>query len=296
MVIGTFGEAYRHVRLLLSASEEQRASFAARELLSLASGHDAAVLMSMSYDPIPKGVLERYLRDAERVARGEPLAYVLGSWSFYGLDLTVTPDVLIPRDDTMVVTELVLSYASSAGSHPKFLDLCTGSGCIGLAVAFDLPQAEVVLCDVSENALRIAKKNVADLSLLDRVICLQADVLQPPAAELGMFDMIVSNPPYITGEEMKELDRSVLDHEPHLALYGGEDGLVFYRAIIDNYSKVLKDGGYLAFEFGLGQDDAVCRLLAENGYDVMETKKDTGDIVRAVIARKKERTNAYGNG
>ncbi|MBQ9967174.1 MAG: peptide chain release factor N(5)-glutamine methyltransferase [Oscillospiraceae bacterium] len=296
MVIGTFGEAYRHVRLLLSASEEQRASFAARELLSLASGHDAAVLMSMSYDPIPKGVLERYLRDAERVARGEPLAYVLGSWSFYGLDLTVTPDVLIPRDDTMVVTELVLSYASSAGSHPKILDLCTGSGCIGLAVAFDLPQAEVVLCDVSENALRIAKKNVADLSLLDRVICLQADVLQPPAAELGMFDMIVSNPPYITGEEMKELDRSVLDHEPHLALYGGEDGLVFYRAIIDNYSKVLKDGGYLAFEFGLGQDDAVCRLLAENGYDVMETKKDTGDIVRAVIARKKERTNAYGNG
>lgn len=294
MVIGTFGEAYRQVRAMLSEAEGQRNAFVARELLALASGHDAAVLMSMTYDPIPEGVLERYLCDAERVLRGEPLAYVLGRWSFYGLDLTVTPDVLIPRDDTMAVTDLALTYALDGGL--RILDLCTGSGCIGLALASKLPRAEVVLCDVSEKALCIAEKNARDLGLSGRTMCVQADALQIPAASLGMFDMIVSNPPYITGDEMKMLDRSVQAYEPHLALYGGEDGLLFYRDIIKNYSMVLKDGGYLCFEFGLGQDDAVCRLLTENGYDVLELKKDTGDIVRAVIARKKERMNAYGNG
>lgn len=295
MVIGTFGEAYRQVRAMLSEAEGQRNAFVARELLALASGHDAAVLMSMTYDPIPEGVLERYLCDAERVLHGEPLAYVLGRWSFYGLDLTVTPDVLIPRDDTMAVTDLALAYALGSGVS-RILDLCTGSGCIGLALASKLPRAEVVLCDVSEKALCIAEKNARDLGLCGRTMCVQADALQIPAASLGMFDMIVSNPPYITGDEMKMLDRSVQAYEPHLALYGGEDGLLFYRDIIKNYSMVLKDGGYLCFEFGLGQDDAVCRLLTENGYDVLELKKDTGDIVRAVIARKKERMNAYGNG
>ena len=296
MVIGTFGEAYRHVRSMLAEEEGSRSAFVARELLSLASGYDTAALMSMSYDPIPKGVLERYLHDAGRIIDGEPLAYVLGNWSFYGLDLTVTPDVLIPRDDTMAVTDLALAYSPTDDRPVKIMDLCTGSGCIGLALASKLSQAEVVLCDVSGKALRIAEKIARDLKLWGRVTSLQADVLRAPADDLQAFDMIVSNPPYITGEEMRELDRSVYAYEPHLALYGGEDGLVFYRAIIENYSSVLKDGGYLCFEFGLGQDDAVCRLLAENGYDVLETKRDTGDIVRAVIAQKKERINAYGNG
>ena len=114
------------------------------------------------------------------------------------------------------------------------------------------------------------------------------DALEPPTAFLGKFDMIVSNPPYITGEEMKELDVGVKDYEPNLALYGGEDGLDFYRAIAKNYSAALKNGGFLCFEFGMGQGDDVCAILKENGYTILERARDYNDRERAVLAQWKE--------
>ena len=204
------------------------------------------------------------------------------------MTLTVTPDVLIPRDDTMAVTELAIKKALFLEQNPRILDLCTGSGCIGLAIARRVKDARVTLGDVSPAALRVARQNVGSQRLSGRVKCLTIDVRQPTAPFLGTFDLIVSNPPYVTTAEMETLDPSVRDYEPHLALWGGDDGLDFYRAIVRNFTPALNPGGWLCFEFGMGQDAAVCDLLRRAGYEIAELKKDTADITRAVLARKRE--------
>ena len=168
------------------------------------------------------------------------------------------------------------------------LDLCAGSGCIGLAVAAQVPQARVVLGEWSDGALKICRQNVRRNSLTARVVPMQADAREKPEKSLGEFQCIVSNPPYITTAEMAELPHSVKDFEPALALHGGDDGLDFYRAIVRNFTPALNPGGWLCFEFGMGQDAAVCDLLRRAGYEIAELKKDTADITRAVLARKRE--------
>lgn len=220
-----------------------------------------------------------------RLMSGEPLAYVLGEWEFYGLPLYVDRNVLIPRDDTCAVVGLAINQAIFLPSDPRVLDLCTGSGCIGLAIASRIKDARVTLADISKDALAVAKKNITRNKLTSRVSCVQADALGPAPAFLGKFDMIVSNPPYITGPEMAELPSSVKSFEPHLALFGGRDGLDFYRSITDNYRKALKPGGFLALEFGMGQGDDVCQILTEFGYTILERTKDFNDRERAVLAR-----------
>jgi len=221
----------------------------------------------------------------QRILAGEPLAYVLGEWEFFGMKLTVDPNVLIPRDDTCAVTELAIQQSMFLDNSPRILDLCTGSGCIGLAIAKRVTDAKVTLADISRDALQVAKKNVTSLKLSGRVSCVQVNALDKPASFLGKFDLIVSNPPYITTEEMGELPDSVARFEPHLALHGGDDGLDFYRAITENYSAALKPGGYLCFEFGMGQGDAVCDLLEKNGFTILERSRDYNDRERAVLAR-----------
>ncbi len=219
--------------------------------------------------------------------RGEPLAYILGQWEFHGLPLTVTPDVLIPRDDTEAVCGLAVKETKLLGvSGPRVLDLCAGSGCIGLAVAREVADARVTLGEISPAAIRVAKKNILDNKLSGRVTCIQLDVRQRPPAYLGRYDVIVSNPPYVTAAEMEELDKSVRDYEPPLALFGGKDGLDFYRAITENFTANLKPGGALCLEFGMGQEQDVCRILTEHGYTLDRMVRDSGERPRAVLARK----------
>ena len=146
--------------------------------------------------------------------------------------------------------------------------------------------ARVTLGDVSPAALRVAKQNISDLGFSTRVTAFELDVLKPAPAFLGQFDVLVSNPPYITKMEMAELEPSVRDFEPHLALDGGEDGLDFYRAIVRNYGGLVKPGGALCFEFGMGQKDAVCAILCEGGFAEPELRKDYRGVVRAVAANK----------
>ena len=294
-MVRTYGELYRHVKYILQEEEGPNAARTARELLSYVTGYEPAALMGMQTIYASEETARLYLELTGRILAGEPLAYILGKWSFYGLELTVTPDVLIPRDDTMAVVDLALEQQRKLPAGPRILDLCTGSGCIGLAIASRIKDARVTLVDVSPKALKIAKKNTTDLKLTGRVSCFQGDALQPANKFLGQFDLIISNPPYITRQEMLELQRSVRDYEPHLALFGGEDGLDFYRAIISNYTAALKPGGFLCFEFGQGQEDAVCWLLEADEYEVLELRKDSGGIVRAVLARKKERNDDYGD-
>ena len=281
-----YSELYRQARkALLEIEPAHQAGLTARELLSFVSGKTAAELLADG-EKYADGRVVQALEDAvNRMVRGEPLAYILGEWEFYGLKLHVTPDVLIPRDDTCAVAEIAIRQALFLDANPRILDLCTGSGCIGLAIASRVKDAKVTLADLSREALAVAKKNVALHHMGGRVSCVQADAMAEPPAFLGMFDMIVSNPPYIDETDMQTLEVSVKDYEPHMALYGGRDGLDFYRAITENYRHILKPGGYLCYEFGEEQGDDVCDILAANGFTVRQRVKDFCGTERAVIAQ-----------
>ena len=281
-----YSELYRQARkALLEIEPAHQAGVTARELLSFVSGKSAAELLADG-EKYADGKVVQALEDAvNRMVKGEPLAYILGEWEFYGLKLHVTPDVLIPRDDTCAVAEIAIRQALFLDSNPRILDLCTGSGCIGLAIASRVKDAKVTLADLSREALAVAKKNVALHHMGGRVSCVQADAMAEPPAFLGMFDMIVSNPPYIDEKDMASLEVSVKDYEPHMALYGGTDGLDFYRSITEKYRHILKPGGYLCYEFGEEQGDDICEILAANGFTVRQRVKDFCGTERAVIAQ-----------
>lgn len=282
----THRELYNRTRNALSQIEtQQTASLIARDLICTFSGQTPEQMLSaLEYGADP-AVVSKVEDGVRRLLNDEPLAYILGEWEFYGLKLFVSPDVLIPRDDTCAVAELAINRTLFLEKDPRILDLCCGSGCIGLAVASRVKDARVTLADISKEALAVAKKNIAQNKLGGRMSIFQVDARKKAPNFLGKFDMIVSNPPYITGEEMKQLPRSVDAFEPHLALYGGEDGLDFYRAILANFTPALKPGGCVCFEFGMGQGDAVYRLLEENDYSVLERKRDYNDRERAVLAQ-----------
>ena len=269
----------------MQIEDQQTASLLARNLLCYVSGKTQEQIIADREMYANQDICAAMESAVQRVLDGEPLAYVLGEWSFYGMTLYVDKNVLIPRDDTCAVTQLAIKRGLFLDQDPRVLDLCTGSGCIGLAIANRVKDARVTLADVSRDALAVAKKNITRHKLSARVSCVQADALAPASSFLGKFDLIVSNPPYITTEEMRELPSSVKDHEPHLALHGGKDGLKFYRAIVENYTSALKPGGYLCFEFGMGQGDDVCEILQNNGYTVLERVQDFNERERAVLAQ-----------
>ena len=285
-MVKTYGQLYLDARRTLMEQEDaDMASMMARQLLMHVSGKSHAQFLADQNLYASEEICEAMDAGVARLRTGEPLAYVLGEWEFYGLKLTVTPDVLIPRDDTCAVAQLAIKQAIFLPQDPRILDLCCGSGCIGLAVASKVKDARVTLADLSREALQIAKKNVVQNKMTGHVSCVQADALSKPSAFLGKFDLIVSNPPYITAREMAQLPRSVAEYEPRMALFGGEDGLDFYRSIAANYSSALKPGGYLCFEFGQGQGDDVCAILEQNGYTILERTRDYNDRERAVLAQ-----------
>ena len=285
-MVKKLSQLYLEARKALMATEDvQSASLIARNLLCFVTGKTQEQILSDREMYASEAICNAMDDVLKRTLAGEPLAYIIGEWEFYGLKLQVSPYVLIPRDDTCAVTSLAINQALFLKEDPRVLDLCTGSGCIGLAIASRVKDARVTLADISKEALAVAKKNVSLNHLSGRVSCVQSDALRKPASFLGKFDMIVSNPPYITTAEMLELPASVKDYEPHLALHGGEDGLVFYRSIIENYTEALKPGGYLCFEFGMGQGDEVCRLLENKGYTILERSSDYNNRERACLAQ-----------
>lgn len=285
-MVTQYGTLYQDTRrALLETESAQDAGVLARMLICHVTGKDQAQFLAERDLYAPEDVVKGVHAGLERLLKGEPIAYILGQWEFYGLPLRITPDVLIPRDDTCAVAELAIRQALFLDQNPRILDLCCGSGCIGLAIAKRVKDARVTLADLSQNALTIARENTAMHKMGGRVRCVRVDAMQPASTFLGKFDLIVSNPPYVTAEEMKELPVSVRDYEPHMALCGGEDGLDFYRAIAGNFTRALRPGGYLCLEFGMGQGDAVCRILQEHDYTILERTKDYNDRERAVLAR-----------
>ena len=285
-MVKTISQLYLDARrVLITQEDEQMASLMARNLVCHITGKTQEQVLAQRDLYVNEQVCQQMDAAVQRLMNQEPLPYILGKWEFYGLELIVTPDVLIPRDDTCAVASLAIEQSLFLDSKPRILDLCTGSGCIGLAIASRVKDAKVTLADLSQEALAVAKQNIVAHHLTGRVSCVKADALAQPPAFMGKFDLIVSNPPYISTRDMLELPHSVAGFEPRMALHGGEDGLKFYRAIAENYASALKPGGYLCFEFGDGQGDDVCKILEANGYTIIDRTKDYNDVERAVIAR-----------
>ena len=195
-------------RALMTQEDAQTAGLMARNLIALYSGQSQEYILSNRELYASEEACDKTEKAVKRLLNGEPLAYVLGEWEFYGLPLFVNENVLIPRDDTVPVATLAINQAIFLPTAPRILDLCTGSGCIGLAVASRIKDARVTLADISKDALAVAKKNIARNKMTGRVSCVQADALAPAPAFLGKFDMIISNPPYITGADMPLLEDS----------------------------------------------------------------------------------------
>ena len=285
-MVKKYSDLYLDARKAFLPTEGQMAANSARELLSFVTGKTQEEIIRDRELYASEEICKKMEDLTARKLAGEPLAYILEEWDFYGMRLYVNKNVLIPRDDTVAVTELAIKKTLFLDQNPRVLDLCTGSGCIGLAIARKVKDARVTLADLSREALAVARKNVQLQNLTTRVACVQVDAKQAAPAFLGKFDLIVSNPPYVTTAEMKTLEPSVKDFEPHMALEGGEDGLDFYRAILRNFDEVLNPGGYFCFEFGMGQGDDVCILLERAGYTIVERKRDYRNVERAVLAQK----------
>ena len=281
-VATTYNNLYLDARKRLKAAGVEAAQLEARELVCFAAGKNREqFLRDMSLyasDEVEAKVAELMNRRLE----GEPVAYLIGEWEFYGLPLDISRDVLIPRADTEVLAEQAILAARAAGEGARVLDLCAGSGCVGLAVAANAPQCRTVLADVSEEALKICRQNIRRNDLNARVTCVQADARQAPSSVLWDFDVIASNPPYIPTRDIDGLDSSVRDYEPHLALDGVDDGLDYYRDIAEKWRTALRLGGVLLFEVGIGQAADVEQILARCGYEDIETFQDTGGIWRVV--------------
>lgn len=271
---------------MLRQVDGENAEFTAQQLVAAATDRTVSQLVADFPLMVFQRDVEKVNEMVQRHIKGEPLAYILGQWEFHGLTLNVTPDVLIPRDDTEAVCELAIGKTMQLPQNPRILDLCAGSGCIGLAIASKVKDARVTLAEISPEAIRVAKKNIQDNHLAGRVSCIQMDVRQTPPKFLGKYDLIVSNPPYVTAAQMERLDPSVKDYEPRLALYGGLDGLDYYRAITKNFTPILKLGGFICFEFGMGQEAEVCHILMEHGYELGRLVRDSGERARAVLAQK----------
>ena len=295
-------EAALEVRLLLQESFSlNTASYLLRKQESLCKADREKVEAAGIEQTEILGKLHSFFENFEKRRRRIPLAQILGRQSFYGLDFFVNEDVLIPRADTECLVDLVLEdyadLAKQAGktysekrnsehvsnkhednveneansSSLNILDLCTGSGCIGISVAKHLPYQELLLVDLSEKALVVAKKN-AEKHLGENVTLLQSDLLTEVRGK--KFSLLLSNPPYIVSRVIPGLDREVSEYEPKMALDGGEDGLVFYRRIAKEAKAVLLPGARLYLEIGYDQGESVKDIFQKEGYEAMEVFPD----------------------
>lgn len=282
----TYSEMYIALRNRLRDAGIEAAALEARLIAATAAGKSTEKLLRDMRFYATDEVERRAEEMVQRRLVGEPVAYITGVWEFRGLPMEVSRDVLIPRIDTEVLAELAIKYLRGTGRlDARVLDLCSGTGCIGCAIAAELPRVRVVLADVSAAAMDISRRNVERNGLGGRVSFLPADVTKQPPLMTGSFDLVVSNPPYIPTMEILTLDPSVRDYEPVWALDGGEDGLDFYRAILKNWALVIRQGGELMFEVGEDQAERVKDLMRMAGLREARSFPDTQNIQRVVAAK-----------
>ena len=287
----TYNQLCIDARNAVRACGSENPNMEARNLVAFASGKTMGELVR-DYMLYASNDIEQKVNElVARRQNGEPLAYILGTWEFYGLELNVTPDVLIPRIDTEVLVQEAIEVLDNPAEPPRILDLCCGSGCIGIALGQHFPASRVVMVDMSDNALRVARSNVMKHGMGARASCVKANALKAPPMNVGSFDIIVSNPPYIKSLEVLTLDASVRDFEPLEALDGGEDGYMFYRAIAKKWRSVLRENGWLLFEVGEEQAQYVALQMKKAGFINIRTVKDTYGTERVVVGQLKPKPN-----
>lgn len=275
----TVNEIYQSGLKLLENNNIENSKFEAQSLLQKAFSLDRVGFIIHKTDKADENCSHNFLNFIEKRISGEPLQYILGEWSFMGLDFKVGRGVLIPRDDTEVVVNLCIDFLENR-TDKKTVDLCSGSGAI--AVALDkISGAKVTAVEIDETAFSYLETNVKENN--SSVMPVMADALKicDTFAD-GELDLIVSNPPYIKSTDIETLQKEV-QLEPRLALDGGEDGCDFYREIVNRWSRKLKKGGALAFELGEGQADAVKALMTEQGFSDFRISLDFGGVQRAII-------------
>ena len=277
----TYNDLSMDIRRELRGRGIGAATLEARELVCYGSGKTREELVRDSRLYVAPEVEERIRDLVRRHLSGEPVAYLIGEWEFYGLPLDINESVLIPRVDTEVLAREAITYLRTLDSC-RVLDLCAGSGCIGLSVAANVPGARVLLGDISEGAVRVCRQNIRRNQLSGRVSVMTLDAMDKPSPTIGEFDCIVSNPPYIPRRDIEELEVSVKNFEPHLALCGGEDGYDFYSAIISKWRPALRENGRLYFEVGIGQADTVLRMMRAHGFGDINVVQDDQKIPRVV--------------
>jgi len=279
----TYNDIYLDTRRKLRAAGITAHDLEARLIVAHAAGKTSEELIRSSRLFVPAGTIMRAVDEMiRRRLDGEPVAYIVGEWEFYGIPITVNETVLIPRIDTELLAGETIKIARQRGGKLRLLDLCAGSGCVGLAIAVNVPGCRIVLADNSEKALAMCRANMLKNKISRNVTAIEVDVLETPPALLGTFDGIISNPPYIPTGELINLDPSVRDYEPVYALDGGPDGLYFYRAIATNWASLLKEDGFIILECGLGQAQAVRDILQDSGFCGIRTYIDTLGIERVI--------------
>ena len=255
----------------------------AQVLLAHVLGVGRAWLIAHATDPLPRDRADAFFALAKRRREGEPVAYLTGRREFHGLDLDVSPAVLVPRPETETLVECALERLP-AGRPLAVVDLGTGSGAIALAIASERPRARVLATDVSHEALAVARGNATRLGLVN-VTFTQGDWYGALPADAGPFDLVAANPPYIAAGD-SHLDDGDLRFEPTRALTPGGDGLDALRAIVAGAPARLLAGGWLVVEHGYDQSDTVRTLFAEAGFEAIEVRRDLAGIPRTVAGRK----------
>lgn len=245
---------------------------------------DKIYLMINSSEEVEKEKEEEFLNLINKRMENMPVRYILGEVDFMGLDFYIEEGVLIPRSDTEVLVEEVLKII---GEDEKLYvcDLCSGSGAIGISLAYYRKNIMVDLIDFYEKPEKISKKNIIKNKLENQVKFIKSDLLKEPIKSLKKYDIIVSNPPYIKEDVIETLMDDVKNYEPRSALSGGESGLIFYERIVEESKKVLKENGTLAFEIGYDQGDSVSNIMKNNGYIDIKVVKDLAGLDRVVIGR-----------
>lgn len=273
----TLKQAYDYGVYFLSANGVDEAEF---KSLCLVCHLDGIKNSEFEFHKNDEIIMKKFADLLWRVKSGEPLQYVIGKWDFYESEFFVGEGVLIPRPETEELTDLAVKIAQKI-ENPVVIDLCSGSGCIGISIAKKIKTSTVYLVEKSEKAFYYLLKNAKDVP---NVNSLNKDIFALPQIEKA--DIIVSNPPYINSGDIDLLQKEV-QREPRMALDGGQDGLDFYRFIAENYKDYLKPDGVLLFEIGETQADAVVDILKSNSYSDIEIKKDIYGNARMAVCRKR---------
>ena len=273
-------DIYAQMCRIMAENPNSDAKFEADQLVEFALGKRRFDAMA---DPICDADAEKLLHYADMRKNGYPLQYILGKWYFFDMELLVGEGVLVPRQDTETVCEAAFEVINTM-ERAEVVDLCSGSGCIALAVKKYYPHTTVTAVEKSPQAFEYLGKNIAYTGL--QIEAVMADVLQyDKTLQSESVDVIISNPPYINPQLRGKLQQEV-QHEPEMALFAEDDGLLFYRYIASAYKNVLKEKGYLVFEYGFDQQTAVKNILVEEGYTIIKEIIDLGENPRGVVAQK----------